>query len=110
MNAAQVVVCLRATGTVDQELLLRNEYLAAENRILKFQLKGGLRLSDDRYRGVSGHIADIADLDLISFCGRHPAFSAKVQRKTIYRPKRSSLQVLRLLEELNETASHTAQG
>ena len=27
------------TGTVDQELLLRNEYLAAENRILKAQLK-----------------------------------------------------------------------
>jgi hypothetical protein len=25
------------TGTVDQELLLRNEYLAAENRILKAQ-------------------------------------------------------------------------
>jgi putative transposase len=34
------------TGTVDQELLLRNEYLAAENRILKGQLKGRLRLSD----------------------------------------------------------------
>ena len=28
------------TGTVDQELLGRNEYLAAENRILKAQLKG----------------------------------------------------------------------
>jgi hypothetical protein len=28
------------TGTVDQELLLRNEYLAAENRILKAQIKG----------------------------------------------------------------------
>ena len=27
------------TGTVDQELLLRNEYLTAENRILKAQLK-----------------------------------------------------------------------
>ncbi len=27
------------TGTVGQELLLRNEYLAAENRILKAQLK-----------------------------------------------------------------------
>ena len=26
------------TGTVDQELLLRNEYLAAENRILKAQI------------------------------------------------------------------------
>jgi hypothetical protein len=34
------------TGTVDQELLLRNEYLAAENRILKAQLQARLRLSD----------------------------------------------------------------
>jgi putative transposase len=34
------------TGTVDQELLLRNEYLAAENRILRAQLNGCLRLSD----------------------------------------------------------------
>jgi putative transposase len=28
------------TGTVDQELLARIEYLTAENRILKAQLKG----------------------------------------------------------------------
>ena len=34
------------TGTVDQELLLRNEYLAAENRILKAQVRGRLLLSD----------------------------------------------------------------
>ena len=34
------------TGTVDQELLLRNEYLAAENRVLRGQLKGQLRFSD----------------------------------------------------------------
>jgi len=34
------------TGTVDQELLLRNEYLAAENRILRGKLEGRLRLSD----------------------------------------------------------------
>jgi len=34
------------TGTVDQELLLRNEYLVAENRILKAQLKTPLRLTD----------------------------------------------------------------
>ncbi len=34
------------TGTVDQELLLRNEYLAVENRILKAQVKGRLLLSD----------------------------------------------------------------
>jgi len=34
------------TGTVDQELLLRNEYLVAENQILKIQIKGRLLLSD----------------------------------------------------------------
>src|SRR6478672_3969054 len=34
------------TGMVDHELLARNEYLAAENRILKAQLKGRLKLSD----------------------------------------------------------------
>src|SRR5437016_9692945 len=34
------------TGTVDQELLLRNEYLSAENRILRVQIKGRLLLSD----------------------------------------------------------------
>src|ERR1700726_774339 len=33
------------TGTVDQKLLARNEYLAAENRILKAQLQGRLKLS-----------------------------------------------------------------
>jgi putative transposase len=34
------------TGMVDQKLLTRNEYLATENRILKAQLKGQLKLSD----------------------------------------------------------------
>jgi hypothetical protein len=34
------------SGTVDQELLLRNEYLAAENRILRAQVQGRLLLSD----------------------------------------------------------------
>ena len=34
------------TGAVDQEFLLRNGYLAAENRILKAQLKTPLRLTD----------------------------------------------------------------
>ena len=34
------------TGTVDQELLLRNEHLVAENRILKAQLKTPLRLTN----------------------------------------------------------------
>jgi putative transposase len=43
------------TGTVDQELLARNEYLAAENRILKAQLKGRLKLSDAE-RGILAEI------------------------------------------------------
>ena len=34
------------TGTVDQELLLRNEYLATENRILRVQIKGRLLLAE----------------------------------------------------------------
>jgi putative transposase len=34
------------TGSVDQELLLRNEYLVAENRILRAKIKGRLLLSD----------------------------------------------------------------
>src|SRR5215470_17943169 len=34
------------TGLVNQELLLRNEYLVAENRILKTHLASRLRLSD----------------------------------------------------------------
>jgi putative transposase len=45
------------TGTVDQELLLRNEYLAAENRILKAQIRGRLCLSnaDRATLGEIGH-------------------------------------------------------
>ena len=43
------------TGTVDQELLARNEYLAAENRIMKAQLRGRLKLSDAE-RGALGEI------------------------------------------------------
>src|SRR5262245_20984437 len=34
------------TGTVDQELLLRNEYLVTKNRILRNQIKGRVHLSD----------------------------------------------------------------
>jgi Homeodomain-like domain len=33
-------------GSVDEELLLRNEYLAAENRILRDQSKGRVQLTD----------------------------------------------------------------
>ena len=41
------------TGTVDQELLLRNEYLATENRILRDQIKGRLLLSDSEKKTLA---------------------------------------------------------
>ena len=43
------------TGTVDQELLLRNEYLVTENRILRQQITGRMRLTD----GERKMLADI---------------------------------------------------
>jgi putative transposase len=41
------------TGTIDQELLLRNEYLMAENRILRNQLTGRVRLTDGDRRTLA---------------------------------------------------------
>src|SRR5262252_2216856 len=41
------------TGTIDQELLLRNEYLVTENRILRHQMKGRLRLSDGERKALA---------------------------------------------------------
>ena len=41
------------TGTVDQELLLRNEYLVTENRLLHNQLKGRVRLNDGERQALA---------------------------------------------------------
>jgi hypothetical protein len=68
MNWARILAY--ATGTVDQELMARNEYLATENSILKAQLTGRLKLSDaDRKTlGEIGHrlgrkaLADVATI------------------------------------------------
>ena len=43
MNWKQLLAYI--TGTVDQELLLRNEYLVTENRILRNQITGRIRLT-----------------------------------------------------------------
>jgi hypothetical protein len=34
------------TGSIDEELVARNEYLVTENRILRHQIKGRIRLTD----------------------------------------------------------------
>ena len=41
------------SGSVDEELLLRNEYLVAENRILRNQIKGLLHLTDGERRTLA---------------------------------------------------------
>ena len=41
------------TGSVDEDLLLRNEYLTAENRILRAQLQGRLQLTDAERRTLA---------------------------------------------------------
>src|SRR5499433_2270582 len=41
------------TGTVDQELLLRNEYLVTENRILRNQVTGRMRLTDGERKALA---------------------------------------------------------
>ena len=41
------------TGSVDQELLRRNEYLVAENRILRHRLMGRVRLSDGERKALA---------------------------------------------------------
>jgi putative transposase len=41
------------TGSVDQELLLRNEYLVTENRILHSQIKGRVHLSDGERKALA---------------------------------------------------------
>ena len=50
------------TGKVDQELLLRNEYLAAENRILKAQIKGRLLLSEEEKARMGKKLVPVAAL------------------------------------------------
>ena len=41
------------TGSVDQELLLRSEYLVAENRVLRNQVQGRLRLNDSERKSLA---------------------------------------------------------
>ncbi|MEE8591805.1 MAG: helix-turn-helix domain-containing protein, partial [Spirochaetia bacterium] len=41
------------TGSIDEELRLRNEYLVTENRILRSKIKGQLRLKDEERRQLA---------------------------------------------------------
>src|SRR5438552_6248075 len=61
------------TGTVDQELRLRNEYLAAENRILRAKIKGRLLLSDSEKTTLAAMARRLGRKALAEVAGRRPA-------------------------------------
>ena len=41
------------TGSIDEELRVRNEYLVTENRILRSKIEGQLRLKDEERRELA---------------------------------------------------------
>jgi hypothetical protein len=76
------------TGTVDQQLLLRNEYLVAENRILKAQLHGpsaalGCRASEARRDRVSTGPQGSERGGDRCLTGDHPGVVPKARRSQI---------------------------
>jgi transposase len=89
------------TGTIDQELLLRHEYLVTENRILRHQITGRVRLTDGERKTLAEigqklgrqalkEVATIVKPDTIF--GWHRTFVAQKfdgsnQRKAPGRPK-----------------------
>jgi putative transposase len=89
------------TGTVDQELLLRNEYLVTENRILRHQITGRVRLTDGERKTLAEigmklgkqalkEVAHVVKPDTI--LGWHKKlvaqkFDGSTQRQTLGRPK-----------------------
>src|SRR3981081_2266300 len=98
MNWARILAFV--TGIVDKELLARSEYLVAENRILKAQLKGQLKLSDAERatlgelvhrwgRKVLGEVANVAQPDTILAWYRNlvsPKFDGSTARRSPGRP------------------------
>jgi transposase InsO family protein len=89
------------TGSVDENLLLRIEYLVAENRILRDQIKGRLQLSDTERqtlaeigaklgKQVLEEVAQVAKPDTILAWHRKlvaQKFDGSDQRKSLGRPR-----------------------
>src|SRR5215813_12447178 len=88
------------TGSVDQDLLLRNEYLVTENCILRNQIQGRVRLDDGERKTLAeigkqlgkqalAEVARIVTLDTILAWHRKlvaQKFDGSSQRKSAGRP------------------------
>jgi putative transposase len=89
------------TGSVNQELLLRNEYLVTENRILRHQITGRVRLTDTERKTLTTigkklgkralkEVASLVTPDTILAWHRRlvaQKFDGSGQRKPVGRPK-----------------------
>ena len=88
------------TGSVDEELLLRNEYLVTENRLLRNQIQGRVRLTDAERKTLAeigkrlgkralAEVATIVQPDTILAWHRRlvaKKFDGSQQRKALGRP------------------------
>jgi transposase InsO family protein len=88
------------TGSVDQELLVRNEYLVTENRILRRQITGRVRLNDGERKTLAelgkklgrqalAEVATVVKPETILAWHRRlvaQKFDGSRQRKTLGRP------------------------
>jgi len=89
------------TGSVDEELLLRNDYLATENRILRRQIEGRVRLTDEDRKALGElgkrlgkqaleEVANIVKPETILGWHRQQVakkFDGSKQRKVLGRPR-----------------------
>src|SRR5215472_14201717 len=102
MEWKTLLACI--TGSVDQELLLRNEYLVTENRLLRQQMPGRVRLTDAERKTLAEigkklgrqaleEVASIVTPDTILAWHRKlvaQKFDGSQQRKTSGRPPTAS--------------------
>jgi len=98
MDWKMLLACI--TGAVEEELLLRNEYLVTENRIWRHQIRGRLPLTDAERQTLAEigkklgkqaleEIATIVKPDTILAWHRKPVaqkFDGSKQRKSVGRP------------------------
>src|SRR5919106_5911142 len=98
MDWKTLLACI--TGSVDEELLLRNEYVVEENRILRNQIAGRVQLSDAERQTLAEigkklgkqaleEVATIVQPDTILGWQRKLAaekFDGSKQRKSLGRP------------------------
>src|SRR5215216_2572840 len=77
------------TGSVDQEILLRNEYVVTENRILRQQIPGRVRLGDEERKTLDEVATIVKPETILAWHRRFVAkkFNGSKQHEAPGRPK-----------------------